>query len=82
MTTASIGRVATDEPTKLYTEPKGPHAFACKRLSILSELCLEMSGTNPPRPVKETLELLSFELENIELELVLEDKTARIGGVN
>lgn len=80
MQTTLLGTQVTDEPQIL--PPSGSHAFACRRLSILSELCREMSWTNPARPIKETLELLSFELENIESELFLEDSTALLGANN
>lgn len=88
MQTTLLGTQVTDEATETKIldpskfAPCGPHAFACKRLSILSELCREMSWTNQPRPIKETLELLSFELENIELELFLEDETSQLGSTN
>jgi len=83
MQTTLLGTQVTDEIEPQHTNAFAPkHAFACKRLSILSELCREMSWTNPPRPIKETLELLSFELENIDIELFLEDETRQLGRNN
>ena len=62
--------------------PSGPHFFAVKRLQILAEVCQETVPTCQRRPLRQLLELLSFELGNIATELLLEDDTTLIGGTN